>query len=227
MLFAGGRCPRNRSNCNATHPHAGARIDRDDARFEPCELRGPVRCGQRPRIAASCRCGCIVSTLGACTCTIFTTGADRVPPRRRRLAHRRHRLRRRAGAASPTSSCSPRAAPSPAPAPAPPTARPTGRKGAGRQADRRHARTGRRRQRPRRAGVPDRLGELHQREAAARWASGCALAKDPGVDGIVITHGTDTLEETSFFLNLVVRTDKPIVVVARCARVPRCRPTAC
>ena len=40
-----------------------------------------------------------------------------------------------------------------------------------------------------------------------------ALAKDPGVDGIVITHGTDTLEETSFFLTLVVRTDKPIVVV--------------
>ena len=40
-----------------------------------------------------------------------------------------------------------------------------------------------------------------------------ALAKDPGVDGIVITHGTDTLEETSFFLTLVVHTDKPIVVV--------------
>ncbi|CAN5139597.1 asparaginase [soil metagenome] len=40
-----------------------------------------------------------------------------------------------------------------------------------------------------------------------------ALAKDPTVDGIVVTHGTDTLEETSFFLNLVVHTDKPIVVV--------------
>lgn len=39
------------------------------------------------------------------------------------------------------------------------------------------------------------------------------LAKDPAVDGVVITHGTDTLEETSFFLNLVVHTDKPIVVV--------------
>jgi glutamin-(asparagin-)ase len=39
------------------------------------------------------------------------------------------------------------------------------------------------------------------------------LARDPAVDGIVITHGTDTLEETAFFLNLVVRTDKPIVVV--------------
>lgn len=41
-----------------------------------------------------------------------------------------------------------------------------------------------------------------------------ALAKDPAVDGIVITHGTDTVEETSFFLTLVVRTDKPIVMVA-------------
>ena len=40
-----------------------------------------------------------------------------------------------------------------------------------------------------------------------------ALVKDPAVDGVVITHGTDTLEETSFFLNLVVHTDKPIVVV--------------
>ena len=40
-----------------------------------------------------------------------------------------------------------------------------------------------------------------------------ALAKDPSVHGIVITHGTDTIEETAFFLNLVVHTDKPIVVV--------------
>ncbi len=40
-----------------------------------------------------------------------------------------------------------------------------------------------------------------------------ALVKLPGVDGIVITHGTDTLEETAYFLNLVVRSEKPIVVV--------------
>ena len=34
------------------------------------------------------------------------------------------------------------------------------------------------------------------------------------VDGIVITHGTDTLEETAYFLNLVVNSDKPVVMTA-------------
>src|SRR5262245_12772558 len=37
------------------------------------------------------------------------------------------------------------------------------------------------------------------------------LAK-PDVNGIAITHGTDTMEETSYFLNLVVKSDKPVVL---------------
>ena len=36
------------------------------------------------------------------------------------------------------------------------------------------------------------------------------LAK-PEVDGIVITHGTDTMEESAYFLNLCVRSSKPVV----------------
>jgi L-asparaginase len=39
------------------------------------------------------------------------------------------------------------------------------------------------------------------------------LASDD-VDGIVITHGTDTIEETSYFLNLVVKSRKPVVLTA-------------
>ncbi|MZG41771.1 asparaginase [Dickeya dianthicola] len=39
------------------------------------------------------------------------------------------------------------------------------------------------------------------------------LARDD-VDGVVITHGTDTLEESSYFLHLTVKSDKPVVFVA-------------
>lgn len=38
------------------------------------------------------------------------------------------------------------------------------------------------------------------------------LAKQDDIDGFVITHGTDTLEETAYYLHLVVKTDKPIVI---------------
>ena len=39
------------------------------------------------------------------------------------------------------------------------------------------------------------------------------LARSNDVDGIVVTHGTDTMEETAFFLNLTVKTEKPVVMV--------------
>jgi L-asparaginase len=41
-----------------------------------------------------------------------------------------------------------------------------------------------------------------------------ALAAQHDVDGIVITHGTDTIEETAYFLNLVLKTTKPVVMTA-------------
>ena len=46
----------------------------------------------------------------------------------------------------------------------------------------------------------------------ARAAS--AAAENPRIDGIIVTHGTFTTEETAYFLHLTVHTEKPLVIVA-------------
>jgi L-asparaginase len=52
---------------------------------------------------------------------------------------------------------------------------------------------------------PQELKELSLR-MSARLA-------DPDIAGIVFTHGTNTIEETAYFMNLTVRSEKPVVIV--------------
>jgi L-asparaginase len=60
-----------------------------------------------------------------------------------------------------------------------------------------------------------RIGSQDMGERVWRRLAGRAQAAldDPSVQGIVITHGTDTMEETAYYLNLVLRGTKPVVLV--------------
>ena len=61
------------------------------------------------------------------------------------------------------------------------------------------------------------LSRAGEGPAADRWRRAAGrlqeLAGDPGVEGLVVAHGTDRLADVAYFMNLVLRTRKPIVFV--------------
>lgn len=59
------------------------------------------------------------------------------------------------------------------------------------------------------------MADLHELRSRCQ-----TLVDKGGVDGIVITHGTDTLEETAYFLDTTLRTDDVVIVVTGSQRVP-------
>jgi L-asparaginase len=66
--------------------------------------------------------------------------------------------------------------------------------------------------------VPQEIARIGSQDIGwAEWQalhSACTRAiGDPTVSGVIITHGTDTAEETGFLLDLTLPTDKPIVLV--------------
>ncbi len=63
------------------------------------------------------------------------------------------------------------------------------------------------------------IASIDSRNAAPRFWQETARAiqaavDDPTVDGVVLTHGTDTLEETAWYLHLTLKTHKPVVITA-------------
>lgn len=67
--------------------------------------------------------------------------------------------------------------------------------------------------------VPESLFELDSKDMRPEhWLALLhrlqAVLADPAVDGVVVTHGTDTLEETAYFLQTTLTTTKPVVLTA-------------